>query len=149
MQAASCSCSIMFLNCYFGEMATESFSKVADCMYESNWQLLQPELQKYIILFIGNAQRPLYYHGFNMAYVNLNTFMKVWMYYSILLIYLKVFLVFSSNSSLSKQFFHIIWRLRRPHHKAWRLYSVKFQDEETFWEKFHITKKVLTYFDSK
>lgn len=75
--SAMSSGSIMFLYCYYGEMATESFIKIADGMYESNWQLLQPTMQKYTIPIIRNAQRPLFYHGFNMVDLCLNTFTRV------------------------------------------------------------------------
>lgn len=77
VQAVMLSGSIMFLYCYYGEMATESFEKISDALYESNWQNLSLQLQKYYILMIGNAQRPLHYHGFHVSILSLNTFAKV------------------------------------------------------------------------
>lgn len=77
VQAVMLSGSIMFVYCYYGEMATESFENIADALYESNWQNLSIQLQKYYILMIGNAQRPLYYHGFHVSILSLNTFAKV------------------------------------------------------------------------
>lgn len=84
VQAVMLSGSIMFLYCYFGEMATESYEKLTDSLYEGNWQELKPDLQKYIILMIANAQRPLYYHGFEVAILSLNTFAKVSQSFAIL-----------------------------------------------------------------
>lgn len=67
----------LFLYCFFGKVATESYRKMVDSLYEANWQILPIELQKYFILMIGNAQRPLYYSGFGVAVLNLKTFCKV------------------------------------------------------------------------
>lgn len=67
----------LFLYCFFGKMATDSFRDMANCLYRSNWQNLPIHLQKYIILMIGNAQRPLYYHGFGVVILDLETFTKV------------------------------------------------------------------------
>lgn len=67
----------LFVYCFFGKVATESFATMADSLYEANWQNLPIELQKYFILMIANANRPLYYHGFNIAILNLETFSKV------------------------------------------------------------------------
>lgn len=77
MQAMMLSGSIMFVYCYFGEMATESFGNLASALYESSWQNLSIKLQKCYILMIANAQRPLYYHGFHVSILSLNTFAKV------------------------------------------------------------------------
>lgn len=67
----------LFMYCYFGRVATESFENMADTLYESNWRELPNGLQKYFILMIACMQQPLYYHGFNVAYLNLQTFCKV------------------------------------------------------------------------
>lgn len=67
----------MFLCCYFGKLATESFEKMPDCLYESNWHERSIKLQKYFNLMIQNMQTPLFYHGFNVAVLNLETFTKV------------------------------------------------------------------------
>lgn len=66
-----------FLYCYFGKSATDSYAKMADRLFESDWQKLPIELQKYLILMIANMQRPLYYHGFGIAALDLETFIKV------------------------------------------------------------------------
>lgn len=80
----------LFLYCFFGKLATDSFDNMAYCMYASKWQALPINLQKYFILMIGNMQRPLYYHGFNVAYLNLETFCRVT---NLLLISLCTFLI--------------------------------------------------------
>lgn len=67
----------LFLYCFFGKLATESYAVIADHMYESNWRTLSVDLQKYFILMIGNGHRPVFYHGFGIAILNLETFAKV------------------------------------------------------------------------
>lgn len=58
-------------------MATESFKKMTDCVYESVWPDLPIPLQKYFILMIQNTQKTVFYHGFGMLKLNLETFRKV------------------------------------------------------------------------
>lgn len=67
----------LFVYCFFGKLATESYDEMATALFESNWQVLPINLRKYVILMIGNAQRPLYYHGFKIAVLNLETYLKV------------------------------------------------------------------------
>lgn len=67
----------LFLYCFFGKMASESFDQMTECLYESNWQTFPIEFQKYVLLMIGNAQRPLFYEGFGLVALNLRTFTKV------------------------------------------------------------------------
>lgn len=50
---------------------------MADCLYECNWLELSPELQKYLVIVIRNIQKPIYYHGFGVAVLNLVTFNAV------------------------------------------------------------------------
>lgn len=63
--------------CFFGKLSTESFANMSIALFEANWQMLPIKLQKFFIMMIANAQRPLYYHGFNVAILNLETFTKV------------------------------------------------------------------------
>lgn len=67
----------LFVFCFFGKMATESFEGMADCIAVANWQTLSIGLQKNLVLIMANAQRPLYYHGFHIYFLNLQTFTKV------------------------------------------------------------------------
>lgn len=67
----------LFVYCYFGKLATESFLNMSDGLYQSNWFKLPVNLQKYFVPMIQNTQRPLYYHGFGIAVLNLETFTKV------------------------------------------------------------------------
>lgn len=67
----------LFVYCYFGKIATDSFGKMADCLYEANWLGLSIELKRYFVLAIGNAHRPLFYHGFGIAILNLDTLTNV------------------------------------------------------------------------
>lgn len=68
----------LFMYCYFGKFATDNYMKVADISYESNWQDLPVNLQKYFILVIGNAARPLQYDAFGIAPLNLETYTNVY-----------------------------------------------------------------------
>ncbi|XP_055297981.1 odorant receptor 22c-like [Sitodiplosis mosellana] len=68
------SMSNLFVYCYFGKVATESYTKIPNYLYDANWQQVPVNLQKYIIVMIANGQRPLYYHGFGIAVLNLETF---------------------------------------------------------------------------
>lgn len=69
--------STIFVYCLYGKIATQSFADMADCLYEFNWQTLPIGLQKYVILMMQNAQRPLHYHGSKLAVLNLETFCQV------------------------------------------------------------------------
>lgn len=67
----------LLVYCYFGKMTTDSYRKMSDCVFEMNWPELPNQLQKFIILMIENMQRPLYYHGFGIVNLDLETFAKV------------------------------------------------------------------------
>lgn len=47
------------------------------CLYKMKWRKQPIKLQKYVLLMIQNMQQPIYYHGFNVAILNLGTFIKV------------------------------------------------------------------------
>lgn len=64
----------LFLYCYFGALVIECYDEMPKCLFESNWQGLSVDLQKYFILMIGNANRPLHYHGFGFTTLDLKTF---------------------------------------------------------------------------
>lgn len=67
----------LFIYCYFGKLATESYEKMTDYLVQSNWYEHPNNLQKYLILIIANTQTPVVYHGFNIAVLDLQTFSKV------------------------------------------------------------------------
>lgn len=66
-----------FLYCYHGKMTTDYYAKMADCLFEANWQVLPVDLQRYFILMIQHSQKPVYYRGFGMANLDLETFRDV------------------------------------------------------------------------
>lgn len=68
--------SVIFIYCVFGKLATESLLSMSDRLYESNWCELPVDFQKHFILMIQNTQKPLFYHGFGVAVLNLETFTK-------------------------------------------------------------------------
>lgn len=69
--------SILFVYCFFGKMATESYKNMSKCLCECNWQDLSLQHQKYFLIMIQNTQQPLYYHGFGIAILDLETFTDV------------------------------------------------------------------------
>ncbi|XP_031621072.1 putative odorant receptor 83c [Contarinia nasturtii] len=75
--AFSISLLTLFLYCFFGKLANESYDKMCGCLYRSNWYELPVELQKCFILMIGNAKRPMFYRGFSVARLDLETFSKI------------------------------------------------------------------------
>lgn len=67
----------LFVYCFLGKVATESYENMADCLYDCNWFEYPIDLQKCLIRMIQNTQQSLYYHGFDVAVLNLTTFSKV------------------------------------------------------------------------
>lgn len=67
----------LFLYCYFGKKATDSFDSMTGALYDSKWLDFPPNLRKYFIIAIGNTQRPLHYHGFHIMVLNLESFTDV------------------------------------------------------------------------
>lgn len=72
--------SILLIYCFGGKFATDQFQRMFDCLYDLNWPELPFKLQKYIILMFSSMQRPIYYHGFGVVYLDLNTFTQVCSY---------------------------------------------------------------------
>lgn len=93
-------------------MATQSYEDMANCLFEGNWQKLSVRLQTFLIPMIENAQRPIYYHGFGVAVLNLETFMRVRMLHPAW--QMQSFDLFNSipSYSYSEPLSHIIWHLR-------------------------------------
>lgn len=71
------SSSNLFLYCYYGKFTTDSYLAFNQSVYESIWYLLSLKIQKTMVLIIGNAQRPLFYHGSHIVSLNLETLLKV------------------------------------------------------------------------
>lgn len=67
----------LLLYCYYGKQTTDYYGAFGDCLFESKWYNLPVDLQKVVLMVIGNAQQPLFYHGFRVARINLETFTSV------------------------------------------------------------------------
>lgn len=67
----------LFLFCFFGKLATDSYGKMDNCLYKANWPDLPIRLQKYFIIMMADAQRPLQYTGLNVSILNLETYTDV------------------------------------------------------------------------
>lgn len=50
---------------------------MADCLYDLNWHELPLNLQRYVAIMMIDMQETIYYHGFEVAILNLNTFLRV------------------------------------------------------------------------
>lgn len=69
--------STLLLYCYFGKLASESYEAMPVCVYNMNWYEQPSQVQKYVILMIANMDKPICYHGFEVAELNMETFVKV------------------------------------------------------------------------
>lgn len=69
--------SVLLFYCYFGKLASESYEMMPNCVFDVNWHEQPNELQRYFILMIANMQKPVYYHGFEVAKMDLGTFVNV------------------------------------------------------------------------
>lgn len=67
----------LFLYCFYGNRSTNDYGQMALDLYESNWYTHPVGLQKFFKMIIANAQRPLYYDGFQIVQLNLETYLKV------------------------------------------------------------------------
>lgn len=67
----------MFLYCYFGQLATDSFQNLDDFLFDLNWFNFSIEQQKCINLILLNSQKPLIYHGFGIVKLDLQSYTKV------------------------------------------------------------------------
>lgn len=75
--AGSTFASNLFLYCYFGERTTQNYLSFGHLLYESKWSRFPLQIQKSMVKMIAVGQRPLYYHGLGLAYLNLYTFGRV------------------------------------------------------------------------
>lgn len=67
----------LFLYCFFGSLATSSFEDMIDSLYASEWENLPMDLQQSFIILLANVQRELFYSGFGVPNLNLDTFTNV------------------------------------------------------------------------
>lgn len=74
---ASVALTDLFLYCYFGKLAAESYEQTAVCFFECDWLELPKQFRQYFIIMIANAQQPHCYAGFKLAVLNLDTFCTV------------------------------------------------------------------------
>lgn len=58
-------------------MSIQSYVQMANGLNNCIWYKMPVNLQKYFILMIANAQRPVYYHGFKLIVLSLETFLDV------------------------------------------------------------------------
>lgn len=117
----------LFVFCYFGKISSDSFARMPDCLYcKMNWRELPPKLQMYVVLMIRNMQKPIYYYGFSVAVMDLNTFIYVRTNVSRWFSRPNICCLSLSYSGWSS---HFIWCLKHSLNRNFRTWS--------FWNKFH------------
>lgn len=67
----------LLIYCYLGKLANASYAKMPNRIFYMKWFELPNKLQRYYILMIKNMQIPLYYRGFGVIHLDLETFTKV------------------------------------------------------------------------
>lgn len=67
----------LYFYCYYGNRSTDDYAQMANILFESNWNELPVEYQKFVKMMIANAQRPFFYHGLHIFHLNLETYLKV------------------------------------------------------------------------
>lgn len=55
---------LFFLLCDYGGRATNQFTSLGDSCFKMSWYHLPANQQKYLVLMIANAERPVYLEGF-------------------------------------------------------------------------------------
>lgn len=121
----------LFVYCYYGKQATESFEEMGNCLFESNWYELPVNFQKNVRFMIQNMQKPIYYHGFGMAILNLTTFTKVMSncWFSDSFSDFNTFNIYPLICSISKRSSLAIWCSKLWHPNEETFYEVKYQTE--------------------
>lgn len=69
--------SIMFSSCFSPTKVTENGFEIGKYVYESNWYVAPPKLQRYLEMIIRRSQRPKYLHGLNIIRCSMESFTKV------------------------------------------------------------------------
>ena len=118
MGASVLTVSILNFYFYFGNIATESYERMCDSVFEMNWQKLPLRLQKYVVIMIANMQKPLYYHGFQIVNLEFVTFAGVSLNKtSLCILKIKIILKTIICSSFSDQSLPIFWPSKLSHPK--------------------------------
>lgn len=86
-----------FLYCYFGNLSTESFLRIPDWLYASKWYNLINDQQKFYIMMIANSQRSLFFHGFGLANLTLETYSTVFDFNEFKIFYKMQLIIFISK----------------------------------------------------
>lgn len=108
--AVSVSGMILFIYCYYGKQATDSYAAFAMSLYQMAWTNLPNDLQKYFIFMIANAQKEVSYRGFGLVKLNLETFTTVNDFYRIkvkLFVQIRIYLHVSDNEKSHHILFNV------------------------------------------
>lgn len=67
----------IFVFCFIADRTTSSLATVGDMAYQSMWYKYRVRQQKYIILIIRRAEKPVNFYGLKMVDCNLKRFSTV------------------------------------------------------------------------
>lgn len=67
----------IFVYSFTGSLVTSSLLQCADDTYDVLWYRFPANVQKILIIILMEAQKPLRFHAYKIAYMNFEIFMKV------------------------------------------------------------------------
>lgn len=67
----------IYFYCHQGSVVTASFKALADFCYQTKWYEYDVRVRKNLIMLIANYQRPVMFNGLKLAYLSLETYMRV------------------------------------------------------------------------
>lgn len=67
----------LYLYCYCGQVSTDSYTSIADRLYNSEWVSAPIKLRRMYVLMIAHAQKRMYYRGYGVVDLNLETYLRV------------------------------------------------------------------------
>ena len=67
----------IFVHCLLGKLVTDGFNRLPHHLFHTKWYDTPIAMQKYFILLLANTQRPLFFYGFKIDKLDLETFTSV------------------------------------------------------------------------
>lgn len=67
----------LYLYCFAGANVTDNCQMFANDLFYSNWLEMPNNLQKYFVIMIAAAQRPVYLEGYGLIRLSMESFGRV------------------------------------------------------------------------
>lgn len=67
----------IFVYSFTGSLATNAFEQCSIDAYDVIWYRFPVQYQKYMIIILMESQKPQRFHGYQFAYINFETCMKI------------------------------------------------------------------------